>query len=102
MHGIIAINTLLELSLNMYQWPCVYLLTWNLNYVWSTNNLERRISEHTKGEYSTKRIWNRELIWYIPCDSLVIARRIERTIKQLWHYHTNMLKFWMISVEQVG
>ena len=64
---------------------CVYILKWDRYYVGSTNNIERRLKEHEKKWYSTKRIWEWKLIKQIPCKDRLEARRLENKIKKSCH-----------------
>jgi large subunit ribosomal protein L28 len=54
-------------------------------YVWSTNNLDRRLHEHRISWYSAKRIWDWKCIWYFVCKSKEEARTLERNIKKSCH-----------------
>ena len=82
---------------------CVYILKWDRLYVGSTSNLERRITEHRRGKtHSTKRIWDWDLFAFLECESLEVARKIERHIKSKWHYEDMINIYNMQLVEQVG
>ena len=63
---------------------CVYILKWDKYYVGSTNDIRRRVQEHTTS-YSAKRIGDWELIKTIPCQSRIEARRLELKIKKWGH-----------------
>ncbi len=63
----------------------VYILKWDRHYVWSTNDIERRLKEHRKYGYSAKRIWDRKLVKTIECAGRLEARRLELKIKKWWH-----------------
>ena len=65
---------------------CVYILKWERYYVWSTNDIERRIKEHREKWYSSKRIWEWKLISVIECKDREEARNLEKRIKRWWHY----------------
>lgn len=65
----------------------VYILKWTRYYVWSTNNLERRLEEHKRWKTSTtKRIGEWKLLWYVLCKGVEEAKMIEKSIKKWWHY----------------
>jgi len=65
---------------------CVYILKWKRHYIWSTNNLERRLCEHREWNTSTtKRIWERQLIKVIKCNNKKEARDLESKIKKDCH-----------------
>ncbi len=64
---------------------CVYILRSEKNgryYVGSTNNLDRRLGEHERGEEkATKYIRPLKLVYSEEFDTLLEARRRERKIK---------------------
>jgi predicted GIY-YIG superfamily endonuclease len=62
----------------------VYILQWDRYYVWSTNNLERRLEEH-KTSYSAKRIGDWKLVKILPCENRIEARQLELNIKKSCH-----------------
>jgi predicted GIY-YIG superfamily endonuclease len=64
---------------------CVYILYGNKYYVWSTNDLERRLKEHKNNGYSAKRIGDWKLIKTIACNNRIEARRLELQIKKWGH-----------------
>jgi len=64
---------------------CVYILKWDRYYIWSTNNIERRIHEHKTKWYSAKRIWERVLEKVIECKDRQEARELENKIKKSCH-----------------
>ena len=53
-------------------------------YVGSTENLERRLEEHRQGRVkSTKLILPIQLELFQPCESPIIARKLEYRVKKL-------------------
>jgi predicted GIY-YIG superfamily endonuclease len=66
----------------------VYILKGNRYYIWSTNNLERRLGEHLRWKtHTTQRLWEIiNLYWYIECSDKKQARSLEKMIKKWWHY----------------
>ena|SRR3990167_2193542 len=63
----------------------VYILLCNNGryYIGSTNDLDRRMSEHVNGQVSsTKNILPVELIFSQECANLTIARRTEYALKK--------------------
>ncbi len=72
----------------------VYILKGSRYYVGSTNNLERRLQEHSRGHtYSTRRIGEWFLIWRKSYPTLAEARAIEKKIKR-WK-STHMIQLLM-------
>jgi predicted GIY-YIG superfamily endonuclease len=65
----------------------VYILKWDKYYVWCTNNLSRRISEHKRGNsYFTKRIGKDiVLVWWFEYKKKIAALALETKIKKSWH-----------------
>ena len=50
----------------------------NRYYVGSTNNLERRLAEHSNGEViATKNLLPIQLVFFQQCENLIQARRLE-------------------------
>ncbi len=66
----------------------VYLLKWKKFYVWSTNNLERRLKEHRQWKTQTinNLIWDFKLVWFFEFYSEAEARNYEKKIKKNGHY----------------
>ncbi len=65
---------------------CVYILYWSRYYIWSTNNIDRRLKQHHRWHtHSTKRIWDRTLVKVITCKDKEEARSLEMKIKKSWH-----------------
>jgi len=79
----------------------VYVLKGTKYYVWFTNNLSRRIWEHSRGNsYFTKRIWEVvELIGYFEFEYKEDAMKFETEIKKSWHIerYVNHEKFVWVS-----
>ena len=67
----------------------VYLLKWNKYYVWSTNNIKRRLQEHARWTTHTinKQIGEYRLIWYFQFETEIEARNYEQYIKKSGHYN---------------
>ncbi|MFA5748365.1 MAG: GIY-YIG nuclease family protein [Candidatus Absconditabacterales bacterium] len=64
---------------------CIYILKGKRYYIGSTNNLERRLTEHKNKGYSVKRIGDWKCLGYIECLNLLEARRLEKAIKKSCH-----------------
>jgi predicted GIY-YIG superfamily endonuclease len=61
----------------------VYILKGSRYYVGSTNDLNRRLIEHKRGQTeTTKRIGKWDLVEFLPCTTLDEARILERKIKR--------------------
>jgi putative endonuclease len=66
--------------------PGVYILlcTNNRYYIGSTNDVERRLSEHKAGRVTaTRLLLPVELVLFHPCDTLTHARKTEYAVKKL-------------------
>ena len=51
-------------------------------YIGSTTDIERRFKQHQQGKHhSSKRFPNPQLVFKQQCDSIEIARRVERRLK---------------------
>ena len=64
---------------------CVYILKWDRYYIGSTNDIDRRILEHKRKWYTTKRIGVWQLIKTIDCETRLEARQLERKINESCH-----------------
>ncbi len=66
--------------------PVVYILKSETGkyYVGSTNNLERRLSQHVSGQtHSTKRMGSMNLVFQQEYNTLTDARSVELRLKKL-------------------
>ncbi|MCX6825135.1 MAG: GIY-YIG nuclease family protein [candidate division SR1 bacterium] len=64
---------------------CVYILQGDRFYVGSTNDINRRLTEHKAKGYSTKRIGDWTLVKVIDCKTKEESRSLERKIKKSGH-----------------
>lgn len=77
----------------------VYILKWEKYYIWSTNDLERRLQEHKRWNVNTTRKYNEiKLIWYFEKENQEDALKLEKQIKKNGHTeyrinHETFIKF---------
>jgi putative endonuclease len=64
----------------------VYILKWEKYYCGYTNDIKNRIIQHKNWEtYTTKRIWDFELLGFFVCKTKTEATQLERKIKKSGH-----------------
>ena len=70
----------------------VYILQWDKkHYIWYTNNLKRRLTEHKRWQTtSSKSINTNKLIWYFEKPTKSEAIKLENMIKRDGH-----IKHWI-------
>ena len=68
-------------------------------YIGSTNNLERRLAQHNKGEVvSTKNRRPLILFAYQRCNTLVEARIEEKQYKRSWGKYNRAIKSGILKI----
>ena len=65
----------------------IYILRWpKKHYVGCTQDIERRLPEHKRGQTTTTKLLSaKELIWYFEKENKTDAYKLERMIKRDGH-----------------
>ena len=60
----------------------------NKHYIWYTNNIQRRLSEHRRWwTETTKHMKDFTLLGYFEKNTEEEAQKLEKMIKKNWHIH---------------